>query len=454
MTPTAEHPGLRLLPHSMGKSSGAAMATDPSGEAGSGSGFAGLIEALDHISVVTDPYETWESDSSPQSDDLQDGLPALPSTHEWLSLNQAASLQKSLDATGTAGETDVKDTGNSDETAETEGNATPGLNVSVIAMTAPMAGPAHGPEFDPAAEAKVTAGDSIRSDPDTLKAELPESLPKTVFAAPPANAAGPQIAAAATVATQASAALLDRKSKAARDATTQPATPDPVAPPAASALQAGPAFSAVQGVESRASVARRDMSGMEIRIDTKVTGAQIADVSTAVVDAVLPDKSQPALTQVQFIDSLPLRAQDDQSGLINSPQLSADPVVISTTDPNWEVEFVDSIVAQVTGEDAVIDLSLSPDNLGKVEVRVELRDGRADVTFVTETREAARLFAQAEGRLSDLMQRHGLDLGGQASSQRDSSPRQSGGQHAQAAADTDLAPLPRLAGEGRVNLVA
>ena len=242
MTPTAEHPGLRLLPHSMGKSSGAAMATDPSGEAGSGSGFAGLIEALDHISVVTDPAETWESDSSPQSDDLQDGLPALPSTHEWLSLNQAASLQKSLDATVTATETDVKDTGNSDETAETEGNATPGLNVPVIAMTAPMAGPAHGPEFDPAAEAKVTAGDSIRSDPDTLKAELPESLPKTVFAAPPANAAGPQIAAATTVATQASAALLDRKSKAARDATTQPATPDPVAPPAANALQAGPAF--------------------------------------------------------------------------------------------------------------------------------------------------------------------------------------------------------------------
>ena len=456
MTPTAEHPGLRLFPQTVGKTAGAATVTDPSGKAGPDSGFAGLIESLGNISVVTDPVITPGSDSSPLSDDLQDVLPALPSTHELLSFNQAASPGTSEDAMGTTENFDVlevKETMTQDETAATEGNATLGQNVAVTAL---MVGSTPGPEIAPVVGTKAAVDDRVGSDAEALETEGAEGLTKAGLTATPANTAGPQIAAAVTAqqATSNTAAQPERKAKTARDATAQPTTGAPIVPAAANALQAGPAFSEVKGTDRPASVARHESSGIEIRIDSKPTGAQTADTSTVVADALSRDKLQPVLPQASFIDALSSATKPDQPGTINSPQIPPDPVVISTTEPNWEVEFVDSIVANVTGEDAVIDLSLSPDNLGKVEVRVELRDGRADVTFVTETRDAARLFAQAEGRLSDLMQRHGLDLGGQASSHRDASPRQSGGQPAHAAAESDPAPLPRLTGEGRVNLVA
>ena len=91
---------------------------------------------------------------------------------------------------------------------------------------------------------------------------------------------------------------------------------------------------------------------------------------------------------------------------------------LDTTAPTWEADFVDRITAQVMGEDAVIDIALTPDNLGAVEIRVEIRDGKAEVTFTTETREAARLFTQSEARLAELMSRNGLQMGSQDASQR------------------------------------
>ena len=396
MTPTAEHSALRLLPQSMGMTAGAAIVKDSSGEAGAASGFAGLIEALGQKGGGPKLDEASGSVSIPQTDDPQDGLTALPSALDWLSFIPAAAIQTPGEVTETTGETDVKNVESADETAATMGITTPVPNVPLIAVAT-------------------------------------------------------SAASTAALATPSSTALSERKSKMARDVT---ATPAQSTPTAANAVPSGPSVSIVEGAQSTAALVRPEPRAIEIQIDTKVSTVQNADMSANAPDLVVSDKSQPAIPQAPFIDALSAATKGDQPGTIDSPQMPADPVVISTTEPNWEVEFVDSIVAQVTGEDAVIDLSLTPDNLGKVEVRVELRDGRADVTFVTETRDAARLFAQAEGRLSDLMQRHGLDLGGQASSHRDASPRQSGGQPAHATTDTDAAPLPRLAGAGRVNLVA
>lgn len=93
-------------------------------------------------------------------------------------------------------------------------------------------------------------------------------------------------------------------------------------------------------------------------------------------------------------------------------------LTISTDGTDWEAEMIDGILSQISEDGSVIDITLTPETLGQVEVRLEMRDGLAEVSFRTETRDAARLFAQSEARLAELLNQHGLNLGNQDASAR------------------------------------
>lgn len=131
--------------------------------------------------------------------------------------------------------------------------------------------------------------------------------------------------------------------------------------------------------------------------------------------------------------------------------------VVSTESATWEADMIDGIMARLTDEGGVIEISLTPENLGQVDVTVELRDGVADISFRTETREAARLFSQSESRLADLMQQNGLGFGGQDASSRQDAPgnrRQTPLQQQPSTMPTEPAFTPSAQSAGRLNLIA
>lgn len=95
------------------------------------------------------------------------------------------------------------------------------------------------------------------------------------------------------------------------------------------------------------------------------------------------------------------------------------PQILEIETPEWEMRLVERIAANLKENGASIELSLMPENLGQLDVQLELHDGTAEVSFVTETREAARLISQAESKLSELLSRQGFSFGGQQSAPRD-----------------------------------
>ncbi|WYK04208.1 flagellar hook-length control protein FliK [Cereibacter sphaeroides f. sp. denitrificans] len=90
--------------------------------------------------------------------------------------------------------------------------------------------------------------------------------------------------------------------------------------------------------------------------------------------------------------------------------------------PDAPAELQDRILEAAAGE-GEIEIVLAPETLGRLRIRVEMRDGSAQVSFTTETAEAARLLSGQEGRLSDLLEKHGLSLGRHEAGQGDTGRR-------------------------------
>ncbi len=89
---------------------------------------------------------------------------------------------------------------------------------------------------------------------------------------------------------------------------------------------------------------------------------------------------------------------------------------LDMTAPGWEDQLATQIEAEFTEDGGNIDIALTPDNLGALRIRLEMRDGAAHVTVVTDNEQAAKLFNQSEGRLSELLSKSGLSLTGQNAS--------------------------------------
>lgn len=96
--------------------------------------------------------------------------------------------------------------------------------------------------------------------------------------------------------------------------------------------------------------------------------------------------------------------------------------IIATQRPDWVANVSASIVDASDMAAEAMELTLTPENLGKIQIKMEVKDGATSVTIVTQNEDAARLFNETKNQLSEMLARSGLDLAqhdAQANSERD-----------------------------------
>lgn len=180
-----------------------------------------------------------------------------------------------------------------------------------------------------------------------------------------------------------------------------------------------------------------------------------------------PDKrAEPAAIVVDAV-----RGAETASGSVPQMQgttpVTAQPVTsapVAVDRPGWEAALTERIAAELSEDGQQIELDLSPERLGGLKITLEISDGQAQVRFVTETPEAARLIQQNEHRLSESLSRAGLSLGGHESASRDAQQQQGDRSGRGAPRGAEIAfqrpaePRPGMisgrAGSGLVNLIA
>ena len=134
------------------------------------------------------------------------------------------------------------------------------------------------------------------------------------------------------------------------------------------------------------------------------------------MELTLPDSPAPTQTPV---------GQGAQA--VSNAQVTQGQAPVAMDRPGWEAAISERIAAELSDDGTQIDLDLTPDNLGRLKITLEVTDGQAQVRFVTETPEAARLIQQGEARLSESLSRNGMSLGGHDTTSRDAQGDRSGG---------------------------
>ncbi len=109
-----------------------------------------------------------------------------------------------------------------------------------------------------------------------------------------------------------------------------------------------------------------------------------------------------------------------------TPQRLADSAPLDTTQSGWEAALTDRITARNTDLGQEIEITLNPENLGHIRIKLDLSDKAATVQIVTDTPQAAQLFQQSEARLADALNRAGLSLTSHDATSRDSGGREGG----------------------------
>ncbi len=206
----------------------------------------------------------------------------------------------------------------------------------------------------------------------------------------------------------------------------------------------------------------------------------IAPVTNAPRVAEVALKSTTA--QAPTVEITPAVATDAPEGTLpfapTNPQIVNDPaamtktadarveVPLDMTAPTWTDSLIEDIQMQAADGAEQIDMTLTPERLGRLQIQIEMRDGAANIRIITETAEAARLFNDAQGRLSEMMERAGMDLAGHnagqqgdARGQRDQTgpegPTLSAAQRGDDIDTSDTTPPPRTGASGSgVDLLA
>lgn len=129
------------------------------------------------------------------------------------------------------------------------------------------------------------------------------------------------------------------------------------------------------------------------------------------------------------IGTAPAQAMPPEIRSPNSPQPQLRPVdtqPIDTTRQGWEVALAERITTRETDIGQEIEITLTPDSLGTVKIKLDLSDKLAAVQIVTDTPQAAQLFQQSETRLAEAFSRAGLTLTSHDAASRDAAGRDSG----------------------------
>lgn len=138
------------------------------------------------------------------------------------------------------------------------------------------------------------------------------------------------------------------------------------------------------------------------------------------------------------------------------PPMSQQPA-LPMNNTAWPETLVQTISQSVDSNIENLSITMTPERLGTLQIKLEMIDGVANVKIVTETPEAAKLFVDAQGRLGDLMNRAGLEMGshsatsgGNSSASGQQNDGEGSGQYGQEAADgpamTELEPETVLSG--------
>lgn len=166
--------------------------------------------------------------------------------------------------------------------------------------------------------------------------------------------------------------------------------------------------------EAREAVQRREAAGLT-PLAVQAVDRQAA---RAAVEAVVDTAVETVAAATAPTGQTPQQAAQVTAQLPAAAGFSA-PAPIATDRPGWEGALADRIAAELSGDGQQMDLELAPEHLGRLRIRLEITDGQAQVRFVTETPEAARVIQQNEHRLSESLSRAGLSLGGQETASRD-----------------------------------
>ena len=121
------------------------------------------------------------------------------------------------------------------------------------------------------------------------------------------------------------------------------------------------------------------------------------------------------LTEVSVAPvSITTPAQHTQAG--SATLHTQHPTALDMSQANWAEQLVEDVSLQPMGRGETLTLTLTPERLGTMQVRLEMQYGQTHVHFITETPETARLLTDAQPRLADLMSRAGVELSSQSAS--------------------------------------
>lgn len=270
----------------------------------------------------------------------------------------------------------------------------------VAAVTQPEAAPTQ--TFD---------GDLITSDTDIETVRALDEAVATVVDEPVVVAA-PIIAAQLTRAVNTADKPVQPQPTAATQKTAQPAAMTQVA---ASQQRAVVTDSKPQ-MQAKSDVATSDTPEFEMEQSVmplrrrfvtattetaKVEPTKTVEITPQVSTA--PVQTVAANAAAQPVVDVPADTPTDSQSAEGAPSLD-------TNDAAWVETLSAQIEANFTDTGGEIELQLTPENLGQLRIRLEVVDGAAQVTIVTESTDAARLFQQNEAKLSELLAKSGLNL--------------------------------------------
>lgn len=171
-------------------------------------------------------------------------------------------------------------------------------------------------------------------------------------------------------------------------------------------------------------------------------------------------KPEVRLEPASGVADAPAPASGSVTAAASNVVQTAGQAPVMTDRPGWEGVIAERIAADLSEDGSQIEMELSPDNLGNLKITLDMSTGEAQVRFVTETPEAARLIQQNEHRLSEALSRAGLSLGGQETTSRDPQGDRSGrgsgggGFVFERAAEAAPGRAPGAVPSGSVNLIA
>ncbi|NVO26334.1 hypothetical protein HJ526_02785 [Donghicola sp. C2-DW-16] len=290
--------------------------------------------------------------------------------------------------------------------------------------------------------AKTETGETPTEVPvnlETTEQVAPEAQPQATAETAPQTPE--QLAAAASVAApivvqQADNAPAQNRSERTVDKTAQQITTAPKGPQA-QAVQTQNTEATAQAEptqrrtapEAKQSVAAQSFEQMIQQAVSDDAPLDLSDLKLASADSAPAPQTQSTLPQ-----SAP-QVQVATSPEAFQPQLESAARDIATRElsmeqADWPETMVQDIGFETLADGEAIDIQLTPEHMGRVQLRMEMRDGAASITIVTETAEAAKQFNDNQQKLADLLAKQGVELANHnASAGRDFGRQDQGGRN-------------------------